>query len=329
MNFLKHIILTYNIKDFLDIYKYILIIVPISLICFIIIDFFYKDNLRIKKRIVYITILLIPWLFINMIIMIIPNDTKTTINIKYEEINNIPKDSQEKINHDISIKEQEKIKKYLNIPSGSSLNKYLTTNNKTINYYQIVSKNPTYDMPLIIYLHGDGETYNIKSIPNLPIYKYILNEYINNPFIFIAPHTTKRDWISTSVTTNLKELIDYVINTYHIDKSKVIIIGASRGSMGVWNMISIYGDFFSSACPISWHPTTNLNYNNLVKVPIYAISGNSQYPENEVNKKMTEVVNRINELGGSAIMKTYNGETHDTIASALSSKEIFDYLLEK
>ena len=302
--------------------QYIILAILLLIALFLIISIF--NNKRYIKMILILEIILLPGLIINIGTLIFNNKEEHVINIK----NQINENNVYNIySNEISYVESAPSKNNLNIPSGSSLNKYTTSTNKTINYYQIVSNNPTYDMPLIVYLHGDGETYNLNSIPKLPIYNFILNEYLDNSFIFIAPHRSKRDWVSNTVTINLKELIDNIVNNYHIDKNKIIIMGASRGSMGVWNMVSLYGDYFSAACPISWHPTTNLNYNNLVKVPFYAISGNTKYPENEVNKKMTETINRINELGGNALIKTYDGQTHDTIAAAFPNKELLNWLL--
>lgn len=274
--------------------------------------------MTIKKLFLFLSIIIL--LFIVLLL-----NNKNELNDKVESIELISIDNLEEIDDKEGLLT---LKTTLNIKSGASLEKFKTSNNTTINYYKIVSNNPTYDMPLIVYLHGDGETYSLKSITKLPLYNFILDSYMDNSFIFIAPHRSKRDWISKSVSLNLKELIDSVVDEHHINKNKIIIMGASRGSMGVWNMISLYGDYFSAACPISWHPTTELNYNNLVKVPIYAISGNRGYPEKMVNSKMTDTVNRINELGGKAFINTYNGETHDTIAAAFPNKELLDILLD-
>ena len=233
-----------------------------------------------------------------------------------------------------SIKQEEtsepitqKITEQIEIKSGSSLKSYTSSNNQTLQYYEIIPNNPTNKMPLIIYLHGDWEADDINRIEDLPIYNYAKNN--NQNYVFIAPHSPYKDWISANITLALKELIDNVINDYDIDKKHIIIMGASRGSIGTWNMIAKYGNFFSAAVPISYYPTTNGDANAYVSVPIFGVSGNSGSFESSINSGMINMINRIKSAGGIAEMHTISGKTHNDIAQNLPLDEMFNWVLSK
>ncbi len=216
----------------------------------------------------------------------------------------------------------------LNVQGGDGLKSFNASTGRTINYYEIVPKNAKENMPLIVYLHGDGEVYNMAGIPNLPIYRFIKDTYDNEiPFVFVAPHTNVTDWISSPIPETVKSLIDSKISEYKIDTKHVIIMGASRGAIGTWNMVAKYGTFFSAACPISCPAVTSSDPNSYKNVAIYAISGDSGSQEAGYNSSMTDLVNRISAAGGTAIKKTYNGETHNTIAARFPNKELLIWLL--
>ena len=48
-----------------------------------------------------------------------------------------------------------------------------------------------------------------------------------------------------------KELIDETCDKYLCDTDHIIITGMSGGAVGVWSIVSKYGDYFSCAVPVS------------------------------------------------------------------------------
>ena len=216
----------------------------------------------------------------------------------------------------------------LQAPPGETLKSYNAPTGRTINYFEIVPKNPKENMPLIVYLHGDGEVGDINSITYLPIYKYVKNTYDNEiPFVFIAPHTTVYDWISSPIPETVKSLTDHVVDEYKIDKNHVIIMGVSRGAIGAWNMVAKYGSFWSAAAPISCPAVTSNDPNSYKMVPIYAVSGDSGNQEAGYNSSMSDLVKRIQGVGGTAVKITYHGDSHNTISTKLANKDMFIWLL--
>ncbi len=270
------------------------------------------------------------------------NSIKEYININESINSSITFNDYNKLNEQISkIKDEEvknklseKLEKYkkennisepINVSAGMTKKSY-----GNMEYYEIIPPHPTTNLPLIVYLHGDGQSSYFSSTTSLPIVKFINdnNAYDTSEFIFIAPKGNYQDWISQDVVTRLKNLIDHIVSEYSINKDKIIIMGASRGAIGTWNMVNLYPDFFSAAVPMSCCPPGS-NANNFKTTPVWALSGNSGSNESSYNRCMTNFVNQINNAGGNAKMVTHPGESHDTIANKFQDKEIFNWALSQ
>ena len=118
-------------------------------------------------------------------------------------------------------------------------------------YYTFIPENATENMPLVIFLHGDGEVGRIWALENNAMMTSVREIYGNSfPFIAIAPCTRSETWIDWTIPDTLMNLIEYVVTTYCIDTDHIIITGHSRGAVGVWYYINTYGDYFSAAVPI-------------------------------------------------------------------------------
>ncbi len=67
----------------------------------------------------------------------------------------------------------------------------------------------------------------------------------------------------------MKELIDFVDETYNLDSNKKSLTGHSMGGTGVWNIAVSYPDLFSSIAPLSGSiKRTESNINALSNIPV-------------------------------------------------------------
>ena len=200
---------------------------------------------------------------------------------------------------------------------------------KTMNYFQMIPDNPTANMPLIVFLHGDGESKSFSSVGNLPITKYVSSKkaFKAGNFIFIAPHQSNYSWTNSNTVATLMELIDKVANDYKVDKNRIILTGMSRGGIGTWYIANKYPDKFAAIVPMSGY--SNINANNFKNMPIWAISGNVGSDEQKYNSHMKDLVEKINKASGKnlAKMETVNGAKHSTIQQKYQRLELFKWML--
>lgn len=89
-----------------------------------------------------------------------------------------------------------------------------------LEYYLFVPQDAVLDMPLIVFLHGDGEAGNLASLEaNVLITK--LREFYgdNYPFIVLSPCTRTASWIKGTIPSTLKYLIDEIVNVLRIQQA--------------------------------------------------------------------------------------------------------------
>ena len=204
---------------------------------------------------------------------------------------------------------------------------YSHTGGISIQYWLNIPDSARDGMPLVIFLHGDGEINRPDALKKLKPVNFITSEYSGKPFIFIAPITTSADWISSLRVISLKGLIDKIIKDYKIDSNNIYIMGISRGAIGTWNMVDKYPNFFRAAVPISCCQYNDNKPENFLHTKILAISGNvGENGDAYYNKCMTYFVGDINKVGGNAEKKTYYGQTHSTITAAVDYNEVLSWM---
>ena len=121
-----------------------------------------------------------------------------------------------------------------------------------LDYYIHVPQGVTTGMPLMVFLHGDGEVNRLDLMPEGGISLIVDDIYGESfPFILLEPNTRIESWTKGDIPELLFELINAIADEYCVNTDKIILTGFSRGAIGVWDMISIYGGFFSAAVPVS------------------------------------------------------------------------------
>lgn len=207
--------------------------------------------------------------------------------------------------------------------------------NYTLPFAVYVPNNAKENMPLHVFLHGDGEvdrldllTENYGPMKNT---KAIYGE--DFPFICIYPcRHSSNVWPHDKVMTTLKGLITAVCDQYQCNTERIMLSGHSGGASGVWQAVSNYGDFFSCAVPISV-PRTGLDMNNMIKVPIWAFCGNKGDVMEGVSEQgygygMLNTVNSIVDAGGDAKF-TWLDKYHYQTKEDAFTQDTFNWMLAK
>lgn len=196
-----------------------------------------------------------------------------------------------------------------------------------MDYYLFIPEGATVNMPLIVFLHGAGEVGKIDSLSNYGMISSAKSIYGNEfPFIAVNPCTHTASWTSSSVTPTLKSLIDWLVSRYNIDRSRIIITGHSLGSMGVWEMVSDYGSYFSAAVPVSSGPSTVLDYARCAEVPIKAYYGSL---EADYYTGMNKACTGINNAGGNATLDVLDGLNHPRTKDETYTRTLFNWMLSQ
>jgi poly(3-hydroxybutyrate) depolymerase len=102
--------------------------------------------------------------------------------------------------------------------------------------------------PLILFLHGSGETgtNNILQI-NGNIDNLLQGAKDNGAFLY-APQATTFTWADPTRTANVMSMIDQALLDFNVDPNRLYVTGLSMGGGGVWNMLNRYDDRFAAVC---------------------------------------------------------------------------------
>ena len=195
--------------------------------------------------------------------------------------------------------------------------KYNHSNGQSFDYWLNVPEGATSGMPLMIFLHGDGEVNRPAAVKNLKQVKYMMS---SKKFISLAPVTKTTDWSSSKIQIGLKGLIDKTINDYKSDKKRIYVWGFSRGAIGTWNIVNRYPNFFAAASPISCC-AGGTHAKNFKTTKIWALVGGQ---ESSYKSCMKSLVNKINNAGGSAKYTELAGQTHGSMSGAIKYKDVID-----
>lgn len=195
-------------------------------------------------------------------------------------------------------------------------------------YYIHIPEGATENMPLVVFLHGDGEVGLIDDLESYGLIESAKNVYGEEfPFITISPCTRIYSWIQEDVSLLLKEIIDSVVKDYAIDENRIIITGHSRGAIGTWDLISRYGDFFSAAVPVSCNNENPLNLKNAAKVPVWGFVGDQGDIEKKYADYMGQAVDLLVNAGGDAKLTQLEEHWHIDTDTGAYTEEVFEWML--
>lgn len=238
--------------------------------------------------------------------------------------------------HEISdIKEQVK----------SYKKKLFVSDKDTLRYLQLINQKENEKMPLIIYLHsGDANgTDNEKQLIHSPKIVTDSTFRTKHSFYFIAPQCKPKTswsntgkwkdggaWVNYKIDKKIKPqlalvkaLIDSLIVTKTIDKSRIYIIGSSMGGFGVWDLICRFPNTFAAAVPVCGIADT-LMAKSIVNTPIWVFHGGK---DAHVDVQYSRImVQAINNAGGRPQFTEFSDLPHDIRDTVYNNREVWDWM---
>jgi predicted peptidase len=178
---------------------------------------------------------------------------------------------------------------------------------------------PQQRYPLIVYLHGAGDTNPQEKM--IPEYALAQTDF---PFIVIAPRAA-RDWN----VERLQLVLDDVNARYRIDPRRVYITGNSMGALGAWKMITAHPQTFAAAVLIAGAGNPDLAC-RASTVPVWFI--------HNVNDQIipvrdsTTAAAALRACGGTVELSlddkpVDSGWTHDAWTGVYAAPKMYDWLL--
>lgn len=192
--------------------------------------------------------------------------------------------------------------------SKMTQHQFNSTSNGRFGFWLYTPPNATPGMPLIVYLHGGsgrGTDLNLVIGGSLPKFLYD-KEIADVPAYILMPQCpTVNTW--EQITTPINELIDSLVAAKAINIDKISVTGHSLGGTGVWKYGALFSNKFSCIAPLSGSVQTN-TASSYINIPVWAFVGSADTVVDPSSS--TTIVPLINNAGGNAQIKIYNGATH-------------------
>jgi predicted peptidase len=185
---------------------------------------------------------------------------------------------------------------------------------------------PAKEYPLVLFLHGAGERVQDPHQAMFHGYmKYVREQGKEYPFIFIAPQCIGNAYWG-SYTESLSAFLDYILETYAVDRRRVYLTGLSMGGTGTWMFAMARPNTFAAIMPVCgsgiyW------NVANLLKTPIYMVHGDCDTCVPISGS--VEMLTSINSRGGNAKLKICYGVGHDAWNYAYTDDSLLEWMLSQ
>lgn len=203
-----------------------------------------------------------------------------------------------------------------------------TDNHHPFYYVEYLPKDydPAKEYPLVLFLHGAGERVQDPHQAMFHGYmKYVREQGKEYPFIFIAPQCIGNAYWG-SYTESLSAFLDFILETYAVDRRRVYLTGLSMGGTGTWMFAMARPNTFAAIMPVCgsgiyW------NVANLLKTPIYMVHGDCDTCVPISGS--VEMLTSINSRGGNAKLKICYGVGHDAWNYAYTDDSLLEWMLSQ
>ncbi len=200
----------------------------------------------------------------------------------------------------------------------------------TMDYWVFLPENAQQDLPLVVFLHGDGNIGEPDTLPESGIVQQARSLYENDfPFVLLVPNTRVASWEDWPIPDTLLSLIDHTVREYQCNADRVVITGHSRGAIAVWYLICNHPELFSCAIPVSCSNDMLFYADIAAPVPIRAFVG-SEYDDYEnYGRAMQGLVENVNLYGGDATLTILEGCHHGETSWQAYTRDVFDWMVSQ
>ncbi len=179
---------------------------------------------------------------------------------------------------------------------------------------------PQKNYPLILFLHGRGEQGDdlAKTQIHGPFKKVA---ELALPVIIVAPQSPQDEWWQAD---SLSALVDHLLETLPVDKSRVYLTGLSMGGQGTWLLAMHRPEVFAAIAPVCAFGKPG-HAETLKDMPIWMFHGGK---DDVIHyRESTEMASALYKVGNDARLTIYPDANHDSWTETYNNPEFYEWLL--
>jgi len=178
--------------------------------------------------------------------------------------------------------------------------------------------------PLLLFLHGSGERGNDLNKIKAWGPPKLIEEGVKLPFIVVSPQCPADQKWDIYL---LKQLLDNIIKTYHVDKSRIYLTGLSMGGFGTWEMGTAFPGYFAAIVPVCGGGDPQAAY-RIKNIPCQVFHGEKDEAVPEI--RSAEMVDALRKLGADVKYTVIPGGDHPSAwIYAYNKAGLWDWLLKQ
>ena len=204
-----------------------------------------------------------------------------------------------------------------------------TTVSETLRYYlyypENYDQNEDEQFPLLLFLHGGGESgQDIEALKTNGPPK-LLAEGKQFPFLVLAPqHPYPKKWWNIRA---VMELLETVIEENRVDPNRIYLTGLSRGGSAAWELAVQYPDTFAAMMVVCG--MTPVPYAHWINkdMPIWVFHGalDKVIPIDHSEK----MVAKLKGMGYPVRYTRYEDVAHNAWEQAYTTEEVYTWLMQQ
>jgi len=191
----------------------------------------------------------------------------------------------------------------------------------------------TKEYPIILFLHGAGETKNPKAKKNgkmpveVGIGPAIKKREKDFPFIVVIPRAEGFGWSADSANAKRAlAILDEVRKEYKTDEKRQYLTGLSMGGMGTWSIAMAHPDRFAAIVPICGRGNTK-TADKIKDLPCWCFHGDADTAVKVEGSR--DMIEAIKKAGGDPKYTEYEKVGHNSWDKAYATKELYEWMLKQ
>jgi predicted peptidase len=188
----------------------------------------------------------------------------------------------------------------------------------------------TKPVPVILFLHGSGETKGDKS-GKMPV-EVGLGPAIKKrektfPFLVVIPQSEKRTWkADTEDGKRAIAMLDETMKDYKVDPKRQYLTGLSMGGFGTWHAAFTHADRWAAFVPVCGGGDPR-GAEKLKDLPCWCFHGDKDTAVKvELSRTMIEALKKA---GGDPKYTEYAGVGHNSWDKAYGTDELYEWMLKQ
>ncbi|OHV76882.1 alpha/beta fold hydrolase [Rhizobium sp. LCM 4573] len=180
--------------------------------------------------------------------------------------------------------------------------------------------------PLVIWLHGgDQGGSDIEKVKSSGIPK-LIEDGKQFPFLVFSPQNPSEELLYP--IEKVESALEEVISKYRVDRSRIYVVGFSRGGFGAWAMAEQFPEKFAAIVPIAGGGNRHYLNRTNEKAAFWVFHGSND----DVIPLSDSVVlyERLKALKRNARLTVLEGVDHSGVEwAALNDAELWEWLLQQ